>query len=168
MDQDTPLTTRRNFVAGGIALGAAASLTQSAHAADDAPTLKSRFLFSFEAVLEPPQDLGERKIYVVKSGTIEGPRIKGVVLPGGGDWSQSRSNGSTMLDVRGTIKTDDDQLIYTWYRGIVAQKDSGLYFRTTPYFETASEKYAWLNNVVAVGVFKPVPGKVAYNIFEIL
>ncbi len=43
-----------------------------------------------------------------------------------------------------------------------------MYFRTTPYFETNSEKYAWLNHVVAVGVFKPVPGKVAYNVFEIL
>jgi hypothetical protein len=27
-----------------------------------------------------------------------------------------------------------------------------LYFRTTPVFETGSEKYAWLNRIISVGV----------------
>lgn len=166
-DQDHK-KSRREFVAASAAAAGAIALAKDAHAQADEPTLKSRFLFTLEAVLEPVQDIGERQIYIVKSGEITGPRINGIVLPGGGDWAQRNSDGKTMLDVRATIKTDDDQLIYTWYRGIVAQKDTGLYFRTTPYFETASEKYAWLNTVVAVGVHKQVPGKVAYDVFEIL
>ncbi len=121
-----------------------------------------------EAELEPPEDIGDRQIYIAKSGVIRGPRINATLLPGGGDWAKRRSDGSTMLDVRGTMKTDDGALIYTWYHGIIAPKAGGTYFRTTPYFETNSDKYAWLNHVVAVGVFKPVPGKVAYNVFEIL
>ena len=160
---------RRELCTAGLgvaALGVAATGAYAAEAAE--PTLKSRFLFEMEAELEPPQDVGDRQIYIVKSGVIRGPRINGTVLPGGGDWAKRQPDGSTMLDVRGTFKTDDGEIIYSWYRGIIAEKDGGMYFRTTPYFETKSEKYAWLNHVVAVGVFKPVAGKVAYDIFEIL
>lgn len=78
-----------------------------------------------------------------------------------------RPDASTMLDLRVALKTDDGERVYIWYRGIVARKTGGLYFRTT-YFETASEKYAWLNTVAALGVNKPAPGKVAYKVFEIL
>jgi hypothetical protein len=42
------------------------------------------------------------------------------------------------------------------------------YWRTTPYFETASEKYAWLNSIVTVGIGYTVPMKVPYRIFQIL
>ena len=42
------------------------------------------------------------------------------------------------------------------------------YFRTAPLFETAATQYAWLNNVVAVGIgHRRVDGPV-YNIFEVL
>jgi len=160
---------RRELCAAGLSAAAIGIASAGAQAADgDEPSLKSRFLFEMEAELEPPQDIGNRRIFVAKSGVVRGPRINGTLLPGGGDWSMRRADGTTMLDVRGTLKTDDGALIYTWYRGIIARNDSGMYFRTTPYFETNSEKYAWLNNVVAVGVFKPVAGKVAYDVFEIL
>src|SRR4029450_12734969 len=55
------------------------------------------------------------------------------------------------------IKTDDEALIYMRYEGIAAGDalprvlgaeavpPAGYYFRTTPYFETGSDKYAWLN-----------------------
>jgi hypothetical protein len=35
-------------------------------------------------------------------------------------------------------------------------------------FETGATKYLWLNNVVAVGVYRPMPEKVAYRIYRIL
>ena len=44
-----------------------------------------------------------------------------------------------------------------------------MYFRATPYFETQSEKYAWLNNVVTVGKMRNFGGgKAVYDIFEVL
>jgi len=169
MTDEQALIGRRELWGAGFGAAALGLVASSAQAADEAePQLKSRFLFEMEAELEPVQDVGDRQIYIAKSGAIRGPRINATVLPGGGDWSTKRRDGTTLLDVRATAKTDDGALIYTTYRGIIAQKDSGFYFRTTPYFETNSEKYAWLNNVVAVGVFKPIAGKVAYNVFEIL
>lgn len=168
INQDT-LSRRSFWVAGAAAVSTAALGREALAQSGDEPTLKSQFLFSMIADLEPPQDVGDRQIYVAKSGAIDGPRIKGTVLYGGGDWAKKRPDGSTMLDVRATMKTDDGELIYCYYNGIIAQKDSGFYFRTTPYFETKSEKYAWLNTVVAVGVFKPAgANQVGYNIFEIL
>ena len=40
--------------------------------------------------------------------------------------------------------------------------------RNTPYCETTSDKYDWLNRIVAVGVSRRMPDHAAYDIFEIL
>ena len=45
---------------------------------------------------------------------------------------------------------------------------SEYYFRTTPVFETSSEKYGWLNRIVAVGVGKLGKNKVMYKVYMIL
>jgi hypothetical protein len=45
---------------------------------------------------------------------------------------------------------------------------SDYYLRTTPFFETASPAYAWLNKIVAVGVGERRPRDVVYEVFEIL
>jgi hypothetical protein len=66
-------------------------------------------------------------------------------------------------------QTDDAQNIYMSWRGIAHPQQGGaLYARTTPLFETAAAKYAWLNNVVAVGVYRPGKGKIAYRVYQIL
>jgi hypothetical protein len=43
------------------------------------------------------------------------------------------------------------------------------YFRTTPYFETSSNKYAWLHKIVAVGVGQVdlSKGWVGYKVYEV-
>lgn len=46
--------------------------------------------------------------------------------------------------------------------------DDETYWRVTPVFNAASEKYDSLNHIVSVGKGKPINGKVAYDIFEIL
>jgi hypothetical protein len=43
------------------------------------------------------------------------------------------------------------------------------YFRVAPVLETGAERYAWLNNILAVGVGERLPpNMVQYSIFEIL
>ena len=76
-----------------------------------------------------------------------------------------------ILDVRTILVTDDDQRIYCSYRGVVYTPAAGQgqqYWRITPIFETSSEKYAWLNRIVAVGVRYSVPQRVAYRVFQSL
>jgi hypothetical protein len=125
---------------------------------------------------------GTRRIVYVKGGTFEGPKIKGEVLPGGGDWLVVRPDGTTILDVRAACRTDDGHIIYTYYRGVAVTPPevrermlkgenvdpSEYYFRTTPVFETASEKYGWLNRIVAVGIGRLTPTGVGYKVYTIL
>ena len=162
--------TRRKFGALGLAAGATAIASASALQAQERNGgLQSEFLFAMTADIEPPLDIGARHIYNVTGGTFSGPKMSGEILPGGGDWLRRRPDGVSELDVRATLKTDDGELIYVQYRGIVAPRDGGVYFRTTPVFETGSEKYGWLNNIVSVGVNRPAEqGKVTYDIYEIL
>jgi Protein of unknown function (DUF3237) len=149
--------------------------------------LKTELLFEMRADLAEPQDVGAtpagtRRIVPVTGGTFEGPKLKGAVLPGGGDWLLIRSDGVRQLDVRATLQTDDGHLIYVSYRGIFdvspavfqrllqgeAVAPSEYYFRITPVFETGAEKYGWLNRLVAVGVGTRTPTGVAYTVYAIL
>ena len=112
---------------------------------------------------------GERMTVAVTGGTFEGPKLKGVALTPAGDWLVRRPDGSSVLDVRTTLQTDDEQLIYLSYRGIMYTPEGGkLYWRTIPMFETGASKYAWLNHIVCVGTGIPAPGKAVYRIFQVL
>jgi hypothetical protein len=42
------------------------------------------------------------------------------------------------------------------------------YLRTAMTFETASQKYDWMNRIVAVGVGRREPEFAVYEVFEIL
>jgi hypothetical protein len=149
-------------------------------------TITGEHLFDAELNLAPPESigatpLGARTIFIVTGGTFAGPRLRGTFHAGGGDWFLTLAGGVGELDVRVTMQTDDGALIHLAYRGVLdatpevfarvfGGEDVSLaeyYFRTTPRFETGSEKYAWLNNVVCVGIGQMAPGKVAYRIFAV-
>jgi len=151
--------------------------------------LKTEFLCSLAANVDWRQviDLGAtphgiRQIIYIKGGTFEGPKIRGTVLPGGGDWFVRRADQMVEVDVRCVLRTDDNHLIYCCLRGInemtaeVAIKaitgqfvdSSKYYFRVTTVIETGSPKYAWLNRIVAVGVGNLMPAGFEYKIYMVL
>ena len=139
------------------------------------PELEAELLFDTVIDLDGGSDvgvapLGRRQIFYVKGGTFEGPKLKGEVLPGGGDWALFGADDAGRLDVRIVLRTDDEQLIYMTYRGILDRGAEGSepYFRTAPFFETASEKYGWLNRIVTVGIGRVQPKGVAYTVYTIL
>ena len=51
-------------------------------------------------------------------GWMEGPQAKGKIIPPSSDTLRNMGNGVNWLDVRLTIQTDDDQIIYVSYNGI--------------------------------------------------
>jgi hypothetical protein len=150
--------------------------------------LRSQPLFNIQIDLHPLQEvgvtpLGQRRIAPVSGGTFEGERLRGVVLPQAGlDWLLVRADGTIQLDVRMTLQTDDGALILMSYRGVrhgsaevTAKLARGerverdeYYLRTAPFFETAAERYAWLNNIVAIGIGERRPNGAAYEVFEVL
>ena len=86
------------------------------------------------------------------------------------------------LDLRITLETDDHALIYMTFQGLrhgppeaIAALGRGeavdparYYFRTVPRFETSTEKYAFLNRIVTVGVGETRPDGAVHRIDEIL
>src|SRR5262245_63012108 len=117
--------------------------------------MTSRPLMTLQVFVAPPQKVGEvphgtRVIAPITSGSFEGPRLRGKVLSGGGDWTLLRGDGVLELDLRVTLETDDGALIQMTSFGLrhgppdvmaaLARGEtvdpSTYYFRTTPRFET--------------------------------
>ena len=125
---------------------------------------------------------GTRVTAPIASGQFEGSRLRGNVLPGGGDWTLLRGDGILELDLRITLETDDGALIHMTSFGLrhgppdvipaLARGESvdpaTYYFRTTPRFETGHSKYAFLNRLVAVASGDRRPEGPIYTIDEIL
>ena len=108
---------------------------------------------------------GTRVVVEASGGTFEGPKMKGIVKPPGGDWVVVRPDGVMQLDVRILLETDDGAVILMQYQGIGV--DGGENIRTAPLFETGDERYAWLNSVQAVAHGSVGEGNVTYNVFAL-
>ena len=113
---------------------------------------------------------GTRLTVTVTGGTFVGPKIKGALVDGaaGGDWPLVRADGTLVLDVRANVRTDDGADIYITYCGIGVPGADGSYsIRTAPLFQTGDERYAWLNNVQAVGIGRTTDAGVEYDIYAV-
>jgi hypothetical protein len=149
--------------------------------------MQSRLLMTLEVAVAGLQKIGAvphgtRAAALIAGGHFEGPRLRGKVLPGGGDWTLLRGDGVLELDLRLTLATDDGALIHMASFGlrhgppdVIAALARGesvdpatYYFRTTPRFETAHPKYAFLNRLLAVaGGDRRAAGPI-YTIDELL
>jgi hypothetical protein len=160
--------TRRRF--GCLAAVAAACPWTTAARSRPDDALQSEVLLDLAIEAQAPQPLGNGRVIVpVSGGTFEGPPLRGRIVPPAGDWIVERPDGSRILDVRLLLRTDDGQAIYASWRGIADSLPGGaLVARILPVFETGAASYAWLNKVVAVGVYRPTPGKIGYRVYRIL
>jgi hypothetical protein len=154
---------------------------------DTERAIELEHLFTARLEVGPPRSLGmtpygERRIVQITGGSFEGARLRGVILPEGGDWLLLRHDGILQLDVRATLQTDDGELIYMTYRGlrhgpadVIARLGRGedvdpseYYFRTAPWFETASQKYGWLNGIVSVATGERIAAGPIYTVYQVL
>jgi hypothetical protein len=173
-----------------IPLGAfvmAIATSVPASAGEPETSIKTEYLMTLHAPLDAPQAIDQSLlIYNVQpGGWVEGPRIKGKLPGPAADWLRVMQSGVLRLDVRATIQTDDGELIYLSYGGVIQcnkeqadrlnageqLKADDCYFITSPMFQTKSNKYGWLNAVQAVGKMvslKAGDGSyVRYNIFAV-
>ena len=102
--------------------------------------------------------------------------------PGGSDWQTLRADHTTTIDVRLVLETEGGDLIGMTYKGYrhgpretLARLDRGdavdpseYYFRLAPFFETASERIAWLNQTITVATGHRFPDGPLYSVFEVL
>lgn len=126
--------------------------------------------------------LGERIVADLTGGYFEGPRMKGKVRASGADWALVGPDGNLRLDVRAVFESDDGAAIYVTYRARM-EATEGIrkalagggstnfgdnYFISQIQFETGDERYAWLNNLMAVGEGKLKPNEVTYRVYAVV
>ncbi len=145
--------------------------------------LQSEFLFRM--VLHagaPHMTTNDLRVVPVTGGTFEGPTLKGKLVPGTtADWLRVEPDGTSRMDVRLVMQTEQGQTFFMIYSGVrhgpaevIAalgrgeQVDpSSYYFRISVKFETSDPALAWLNKVVAVGVGQRPPAGPTYDIYVI-
>jgi len=103
---------------------------------------------------------------------IEGERIRGKTLELTGDWLTISADGAIgMLDVRGTVETDDGASTYASYKGRTDLSGgigaAPLY--AAPLFETGDERYRWLNLIQAVakGNVASDLSQITFDVYEV-
>lgn len=158
-----------------LLLWAVAALTLTAIRAETpAPrieALQTEFVYEAVVSIDAPVEVGPtpqgtRRYIPITGGTFAGPRLRGVVLPGGADWQTTRPDGVTELDALYSIRCDDGTVIIVRNTGVIA----GGYLRTAPRFVAPAGAHAWLNETQFVGSVAsgPRPGTVAIRIFRVL
>lgn len=149
--------------------------------------LRTRPLLVFQLSVNPASVIGQtpghdRRVGEITGGTFEGERLRGKILSGGSDWQSLRADSAITLNVRLVMQTDDGALIGVTYQGLrhgpaavmerIARGETvspaDYYLRALPLFETASEKYGWLNRIVTVAKGHRLASGPIYNVFEIL
>ncbi|MBC2664947.1 DUF3237 domain-containing protein [Novosphingobium flavum] len=167
----------------GLGAGAEAQAPQG----QSAPTPKLTYAFSVRVEVAAPVeqgtiDGGRRRFIAITGGTVYGPRLKGKVLPGGGDWQTIMEGGLTRVLARYFLKSESGAVIEITNPGLrVASPEvteqlargeavdpSAYYFRTTPEFRVSDKGLDWLQRSVFVarGIRRPDHVVVDYFIVE--
>jgi hypothetical protein len=116
----------------------------------------------------------------ITGGTVDGPLLRGKVLPGGGDWAVERS-GTAQLEARYLLQAEDGAVIDILNRGyyrapeeVIARVDAGeqvsereYYFRTAPVFQTDAAAHRWLAENQFVGLARDEDGQVRIRVFVV-
>src|ERR1700683_1508400 len=121
-------------------------------------------------VLHMSYGAGERLMVQICGGDIDGPRLRGTILPGGIEWPPYRPDGVGMVDACYTFRSHDNVHINIRNRGYrrappeVMQRLNALdefvdpgeyYIRTTPLFEAPPGPYGWLADPCFGGIGAP-------------
>src|SRR5438876_10069880 len=117
--------------------------------------MDSRLLMTLQVAVVGVQKIGAvphgtRVTAPIASGHFEGPRLRGKVLPGGGDWTLLRGDGVLELDLRITLETDDGALIHMTSDGLRDGAPEGApYLPTARLVEPADAYYSFIHRLAA-------------------
>ena len=153
----------------------------------ESPKLRTEHVFTVTVTVDPTADLGisplgERRLVPILSGTFEGPRMRGEVLPGGIDWQLLRADAVTEIEAHYILKTDDGVLIRVINSGFrygapdvilrlaigEAVDPSEYYFRAAPIMAAPTGRYDFLNRALFVSSGERYPDRVVLHFFEVL
>ena len=176
-------TTVRSLAAATAALAITATSAQT-----QPVPLATEYIMSIEVALDSTYRLDAATVLAPgkPGGYVRGPKIEGRFIGPGGDWARVMPSGVMRLDVRATIQTKDNAMIYVSYNGLLRHSPESLqrlqrgetlqaqdvpYYIVAPTFQTAAEPYGWLNTVQAVAKMTALKlgenGFVRYDVFAV-
>lgn len=145
------------------------------------------FIFAADVTVDAPLDAGNvgkgtRRFVPIAGGEVSGPKVRGEVLRGGGDWQVIRDDGVAELEARYTLQTDDGALIFVRNYGlrhgppqVIAALAAGqavdhasYYFRGATFFETSAAQYVWLTKQIVICVGEREPARVRLKFYQVL
>ncbi|MCF2528970.1 DUF3237 domain-containing protein [Yinghuangia soli] len=144
------------------------------------------FAFEVRVLLAAARHIGHgagevTEFVPITGGTVDGPRLRGKVLPGGGDWCDKRGE-VYQLDARYLLEADDGAVIDITNRGYYHEEDPasparhdgdlevaepGIYYRTSPVFRTDAPAHLWLARTVFVGYARGDDSEVVIRFYAV-
>jgi hypothetical protein len=143
-------------------------------------------IFTVDAELEAVLSLGhtpygERRVVGITGGTVQGPKLKGRILPGGADWQIIRKDGAADIQARYVIETERGARVVVDSKGLrhgppevlerLARGDkvdpAQYYFRTAMRFETGDAELDWLNRILALARGRREARSVRLDVYEV-
>lgn len=127
--------------------------------------------------------LGRRRVVDIEGGHFSGERLRGTVRRSGQDAALVRGDEVFVPDVTVVMETDDDALVLLRYTGrwradpghmdrLLRRKGDltagNSRLRVFGLFETSAPQYAYLNELVAVGIGVVRPAGIDYAFHEVL
>jgi Protein of unknown function (DUF3237) len=144
-------------------------------------------LFDLVAELAPTNLLGhgprgERRMVPILSGSFEGSRLRGTILPGGVDWQIVRPDGVTEIEAHYSLQTDDGVVIRVINKGyrhgppdVMRRISEGetvasfkYYFRAAPIFDTPLGRYEWLSRSLFISTGERSANSVLLRFYEVM
>ncbi|MCQ4160811.1 DUF3237 domain-containing protein [Roseomonas sp. GC11] len=142
------------------------------------------FLATIRVAVAPPLlfgagPLGERRVVPILGGQVEGPALRGEVLPGGADHQLIRPDGVAEIEARYSLRLAGGALVHVVNRGLrhAAPEDMArllrgepvpperVYFRTAPVFETGAAEFQWLHRRLFLGLGERQPDSVLIRLY---
>jgi hypothetical protein len=143
-------------------------------------------ILSYKVTVAAPEPIGPlaeglRLNFYFTGGEVTGPKVVGKVRRGGGDWLTIRRDGIGILEVRGTMETQEGALIYVTLDGtadfgedgyeqiLQGKAPSSVPLRTSPRFHTTHPQYVWLNRLHCLGIGQAYLQRfeVAYDVYAV-
>ena len=143
-------------------------------------------LMTLKVRVEAPIEIGKvltgvRRIFHATGGEFEGDRVRGTVLPGGGEWFLQGDGSVGQADVRLLLQTDAGAHIYVRYTGVLDFNETAMaaitagratnfgdnLFLTHVRFEASDPSCDWLTQTIAVAEGRMHPDCVEYAIYEV-
>lgn len=97
---------------------------------------------------------GDRRVIPITGGAFVGPKIKGIVLPGGEDSQLVRHDGDMELNARYLLKTDDGYVIQVTNKALIHTdaKAKVFYCKSVLDLEAPQNSpYDYLNHAIFIG-----------------